>query len=148
MLSRLCRIQFPTAFGPDPQGQGLLVEGQLVTWNEVRCVAYITYIHAASVDVDYMVVQTTRGTHYWIEVAGWNTGDWTTESVQAEQAWWVHALAGLPEPPQALGRLGTLAISGVVQWPSAELGKAMYEERPRRLLGILPWGSDLAPLRK
>lgn len=146
MLSRLCRIELPARFGPDPQRRGLLVDGLLVTWSQVRCVAYVTYVYHAGVDMDYMVVQTTGGTHYWVEVAGWEAGNWTPESTKAEHEWWVQALSGLPDPPQDLSRLGSVAILGVVQWPPAEVGRPMYEERSRRLLGLLPWGADLAPL--
>ena len=146
MLSRLCRIELPTEFGPDPQRRGLLVDGLLVTWSQVRCVAYVTYVSHASVDMDYMVVQTTSGTHYWVEVAGWEAGNWTPESTRAVHDWWVQALAGLPDPPTDLSGLGSVAILGVVQWPPTEVGRPMYEDRPRRLLGLLPWGSDLAPL--
>ena len=112
----------------------------------MRCVAYVTYVYHAGVDMDYMVVQTTGGTHYWVEVAGWEAGNWTPESTKAEHEWWVQALSGLPDPPQDLSRLGSVAILGVVQWPPAEVGRPMYEERSRRLLGLLPWGTDLAPL--
>lgn len=146
MLSRLCRIELPTAFGPDSQGRGLLFDGLLVTWSQVRCVAYVTYLHHASVDVDYMVVQTIGGMHYWVEVAGWEAGNWTPESTRTVHDWWVQALAGLPDPPKDLSGLGSVAILGVVQWPPADAGKPMYEDRPRRFLGILPWGGDLAPL--
>src|SRR5687767_8256426 len=101
MLSRLCRICFPKRFGPDPQRRGLLVDGQLVTWSEVRSVGYLTYIYHASVDVDYVVVQTVHGTHFWFEVSGWSVGSWTQETVRELEAWWVNALAGLADPPES-----------------------------------------------
>ena len=49
-------------------------------------------------------------------------------------------------PPAPSLALGTITLHGRVQWPPHERGRPLYEERPRRLLGIFPWGTGLVPL--
>ncbi|MCA8974718.1 MAG: hypothetical protein KDC98_08345 [Planctomycetes bacterium] len=149
MLSRLCTIRFPASIARDREG--LDFDGEPIAWSEVRGVGILTWISMASVDADYVVIQTVSGSHYWIgvcgrsDLAGWNARNWTDETVARVEAWWAEALAGLEDPPASIS-LGRPAMLGVVRWPPQERGQPMYEERPRRLLGFIPWGEDLAPL--
>ncbi len=149
MASKKLLVQSPTSVARHEDG--VVLEGVLVPWAEIRAVGTLTCTPWPGVDPDCVVIQTRAGRHHWIEgmgwseLAEWNTRNWNDETVARLTSWWVQTLSGLPEPPTTLP-FGNVAILGEVQWPPQDRGRPMYAERARRLFGLLPWNDELVAL--
>jgi len=149
MASKPLHIQMATHVARHEAG--IVLDGILVPWSEVRAVGILTCIPWPGVDPDYVVIQTRVGHHWWIEVMGWselrewNTRNWSDETVARLTSWWVQTLSGLPEAPATLA-FGDAAGLGLVQWPPVDRDRPMYAERARRLFGLLPWNDELVAL--
>lgn len=143
-FSRGCKIVVPKLTEPLPCPGGVCIDGRNVRWAELRCLGQLTYIWASSVDVDYLVLQLNDHTHYWVEVNGWSVA--MTPELPA--LWYDSLVPGLVGLERAdLFWIGVgAATEGCELWPRAWRGRPMYESRPRRVLGFLPWGDELIPL--